>query len=297
MRVCLMVEGQEGVTWDEWVAMAHAAEAAGLEGLFRSDHYTSFHGEPAGALDAWACISALGAITERIRLGTLVSAATFRHPSELARVAVTADHISGGRVEVGVGAGWFEQEHRQNGFPFPPVAERFDMFAEYVEVLVNTWSAQSFDFKGRHFDLEGQRALPPPVQSPHPPLVLGGRGNRRSLGLAARFASEYNSAFLSAEECTELRARLADACLAAGRDPAAVPLSLMTLLAPGETKADAAGRLDRMSARFRGPRRQVPCGTARRAGGRAPAIFRRGGGTGLSPISGQAGSGRDRAVR
>src|SRR5487761_1843765 len=115
MRVCLMIEGQEGVTWDEWVALARAVESAGLEGLFRSDHYSSFHGEPGGALDAWATLAALAAVTSRIRLGTLVSPATFRHPSELARVAVTADHVSGGRIEVGVGAGWFEQEHLQNG--------------------------------------------------------------------------------------------------------------------------------------------------------------------------------------
>jgi alkanesulfonate monooxygenase SsuD/methylene tetrahydromethanopterin reductase-like flavin-dependent oxidoreductase (luciferase family) len=123
MQVCLMIEGQEGVAWSEWSALARAVESAGLHGLFRSDHYTSFHGAPGAALDAWATISALAATTDRIRLGTLVSAATFRHPSELARVAVTADHISGGRIDVGVGAGWFEREHRQNGFPFPEIGD------------------------------------------------------------------------------------------------------------------------------------------------------------------------------
>jgi alkanesulfonate monooxygenase SsuD/methylene tetrahydromethanopterin reductase-like flavin-dependent oxidoreductase (luciferase family) len=145
MQVCLMIEGQEGVTWSEWTALATAAEQQGLYGLFRSDHYTSFHAEPGPALDAWATLNALAAVTERLRLGTLVSPATFRHPSELARVVVTADHVSGGRVEVGIGAGWFELEHRQNGFPFPPLAERFDRFSEYVQVVVGSWGEEPFD--------------------------------------------------------------------------------------------------------------------------------------------------------
>jgi F420-dependent oxidoreductase-like protein len=254
VQICLMVEGQEGVSWDEWVAMARAAETAGLHGLFRSDHYTSFHAGVDSALDAWATIAALGAVTERVRLGTLVSAATFRHPSELARVAVTADHVSGGRVEVGVGAGWFEQEHRQNGFPFPPISERFDMLGEYTEILVRSWTGESFDFAGKHFVLEGQRALPVPLQSPHPPLIVGGRGRKRSLALAARFADEYNAAFLSVEDSAGLASRLARACEEAGRDPASLRLSLMTLLAPGVDPPDAEARLERMSARFAVPR-------------------------------------------
>ena len=200
MQVCLMIEGQEDVTWNEWSALAQATEAAGLFGLFRSDHYTSFHGDPGGALDAWATLCALAVITDRIRLGTLVSAATFRHPSELARVAVTADHISGGRIEVGVGAGWFEGEHRQNGFVFPAVADRFDLLTEYIEILVHSWGAETFDFEGRHFVLQGQRALPGPVQKPHPPVIVGGAGRPRSLALAARFAQEYNTAFRADRE-------------------------------------------------------------------------------------------------
>ena len=176
-------------------------------------------------------------------------------------VAVTADHISGGRVEVGVGAGWFEQEHRQNGFPFPPVGERFDMFGEYVEVLVKSWMAETFDYTGAHFALEGQQALPAPVQSPHPPVILGGRGRKRSLGLAARFAAEYNSAFTSVEDFRELRFRLGEACSAEGRDPASLPMSLMTLLAPGGSESEATSRLDRMATRFRGPLDRCHAGT------------------------------------
>ena len=261
MRVCLMIEGQEGVTWDQWVALARAAESAGLEGLFRSDHYTSFHGSPGAALDAWATLAALAPLTSRIRLGTLVSPATFRHPSELARVAVTADHASGGRIEVGVGAGWFEQEHRQNGFDFPATGVRLDRLTEYVEVLLHSWSAEQFDYDGTHFALHGQRALPAPVQSPHPPLIVGGRGGPRSLALAARYAQEYNCAFLDPDECRQLRSKLDDACRAAGRDPASLPLSLMTLLMPGEDADDAEQRVTRALARFRGPRDRSRAGT------------------------------------
>ncbi len=251
MQVCLMIEGQEGVAWSEWAALAQAVESAGLHGLFRSDHYTSFHGEPGAALDAWATISALAATTDRIRLGTLVSAAAFRHPSELARVAVTADHISGGRIDVGVGAGWFEGEHRQNGFPFPAIADRFDLLTEYVEILIRSWSDETFDFDGKHFGLQGQHALPAPVQEPHPPLIIGGGGRPRSLALAARFAQEYNTAFLGLDECRGLRARLDAACRRADRDPATLPRSLMTLIALGEDHDEAEQRPSRMLTRFR----------------------------------------------
>lgn len=261
MQVCLMIEGQEGVAWSEWAALARAAEGAGLHGLFRSDHYTSFHGAPGAALDAWATISALAVTTDRIRLGTLVSAATFRHPSELARVAVTADHISGGRIDVGVGAAWFEGEHRQNGFPFLPVRERFDVLTEYVEILVRSWGDETFDFDGKHYVLQGQHARPGPVQVPHPPLILGGAGRARSLALAARFAQEYNSAFLGPDECQGLRARLDAACQRAGRDPATLPMSLMTLVALGEDSDEAEQRFSRMLARFRAPRERAQVGT------------------------------------
>ena len=261
MQVCLMIEGQEGVAWSEWSALARAVESAGLHGLFRSDHYTSFHGDPGAALDAWATISALAATTDRIRLGTLVSAATFRHPSELARVAVTADHISGGRIDVGVGAGWFEREHRQNGFPFPEIGDRFDLLTEYVEILVRSWGDETFDFDGKHFELQGQHALPAPVQRPHPPLIIGGGGRPRSLALAARFAQEYNTAFLGVDECRGLRGRLDAACRRVDRDPSTLPMSLMTLIALGEDRDEAEQRLARMLTRFRAPRERSQVGT------------------------------------
>jgi alkanesulfonate monooxygenase SsuD/methylene tetrahydromethanopterin reductase-like flavin-dependent oxidoreductase (luciferase family) len=262
VRICLMIEGQEGVTFEEWVALAHAVERAGLDGLFRSDHYTSFHTSPPGpALDAWATICALGAVTADIRLGTLVSPATFRHPSELARIVVTADHVSNGRVELGVGAGWFETEHRQNGFAFPDIVERTDRLHEYVGVLVRSWSGQTFDFAGRFFTLEGQQALPAPLQVPHPPLIVGGRGKRRSLELAANAAREYNSGFLDLDAVAPLRASLDRACEGIGRDPGSLALSMMTLVAVGTDDEDAARRVEHALQFFRGPRDRCHVGT------------------------------------
>ena len=160
MRVCLMIEGQEGVTWDQWVALARACEASGYEGLFRSDHYLGFDrpGER-GALDAWTTIAALGTMTERIRLGTMVSPVTFRHPALLAKSVVTADHASGGRVELGMGAGWFEDEHRAYGFAFPAAGERMAMLAEQIEIVHRLWGGDDDEvsFEGAHYQ---PRVLP-----------------------------------------------------------------------------------------------------------------------------------------
>ena len=186
MRVCLMIEGQEGVTWDDWVRLARLSEDHGLEGLFRSDHYTAIIRPDADAHDAWATLAGLAVVTERIRLGTLVSPATFRHPSVLARMAVTVDHISGGRIEVGMGSGWYEREHEAHGFPFPDGRTRFELFAEQVEVVVRSWTEERFDHAGPAYRLRGQRALPRPLQEPHPPLLLGGSGKPRFAALAAR---------------------------------------------------------------------------------------------------------------
>jgi F420-dependent oxidoreductase-like protein len=238
MRICLMLEGQEGVSWSEWLALARAAEAAGLDGFFRSDHYSSFHGAPDAALDAWSTIAALGPLTQRIRLGTLVSPVTFRHPSVLARVVATADQISGGRVEVGMGAGWHEREHRQNGFPFPPVGERFAELEEQVDIVVRSWMGQPFDHRGKHYSLRQQQALPRPVQSPHPPLIVGGQGRPRSIDLAVRHASEYNMLVGSLDDCRARRAALDAACARAGRDPKTLALSVMAFAALGNTEAE-----------------------------------------------------------
>jgi F420-dependent oxidoreductase-like protein len=227
MRLCVMIEGQEGVTWDDWLALARTCEECGYEALFRSDHYGSVLGEEErGALDAWATLAGLAAVTSTVRLGTLVSPATFRHPSVLAKSAVTADHISGGRVEVGMGAGWNEAEHRRYGFPFPPTRERMDIFAEQLEIVHRQWKGEPFSFEGEHYQLVDSDPLPKPVQSPHPPLIVGGSGGRRSVALAARWADEYNTVSPTVEDCRALRVRIAEACEREGREP--LPLSVMT---------------------------------------------------------------------
>ena len=170
MRFAVMIEGQEGVGWDDWLALAETCERTGIEALFRSDHYLSVEqGQDLGALDAWGTICGLAAVTEKLRLGTLVSPATFRHPSNLAKLAVTADHISGGRVELGLGTGWHDAEHRAYGFPDPS----FGRLAEQVEVVHGILSPGPFSFSGELYELEALEAQPEPVQSPIP-LILGG---------------------------------------------------------------------------------------------------------------------------
>jgi len=202
VRICLMIEGQEGQTWQEWQALAAACEEHGLEGLFRSDHYGSLLAPGRAALDAWAVLAGLAAQTSRIRLGTLVSPATFRHPSVLAKSAATVDHISGGRVEIGIGAGWNEEEHRRHGFEFPPLSVRIERFAEQLEIVYRSFTEDEFDFRGRHYTLEGCRALPKPLQR-H--IIVGGSGKRGTIEPATRFADEYNAPFVGPERAAEIR--------------------------------------------------------------------------------------------
>jgi F420-dependent oxidoreductase-like protein len=239
MRICLMVEGQEGVTWDEWVDLARTCEESGLEGLFRSDHYVSTINEgKLGSLDAWAVLSGLAAVTSSIRLGTMVSPATFRHPSTLAKMVATADHISGGRVELGMGAGWFEREHTAYGFDFPTTTERMDRLAEQLEIVQGEWSDDEFSFKGAYYTLEGLHAIPRPVQRPHPPIIIGGSGGPRSLALAARWADEYNTVFPTLEEAHARRSALDSALRAAGRPTDDYTFSLMTTCIVGRDEAE-----------------------------------------------------------
>jgi F420-dependent oxidoreductase-like protein len=248
MRLCLMVEGQEGVTWEDWLRLARLTEEHGLEGLFRSDHYTAIIRPDAGAHDAWATLAGLAATTERIRLGTMVSPATFRHPSVLARMAVTVDHISGGRVEVGMGSAWYEREHTAHGFPFPNGKERFELFAEQVEVVVRSWTEERFDHDGPAYSLRDQRALPRPIQQPHPPLVLGGSVKPRFAALAARYATEVNTLGARTDELRDRKATLDRACAEARRDPATLAFSIMTACFLGESHGDVRDRVARFLA-------------------------------------------------
>jgi F420-dependent oxidoreductase-like protein len=187
-----MLEPQQGGTYAQMLDVARAAETAGYDALFRSDHLLTIGGPPSPALEAWTTLAALSRDTSRIRLGTLVSPMTFRHPAVLARAVATVDELSGGRVELGVGTGWFEAEHVTQGIPFPPMRERTDRLHEAVEVITSLWTGRPVSFSGRYYQLSGAVALPTPVQSPLP-LVVGGHGGRRSVALAARFAAEYNT--------------------------------------------------------------------------------------------------------
>ena len=243
-----MIEGQEGVTWEDWVRLARLTEEHGLEGLFRSDHYTAIIRPDAAAHDAWATLAGLAALTARIRLGTMVSPATFRHPSVLARMAATVDHISAGRVEVGMGSGWYEREHDAHGFSFPPGKERFELFAEQVEVVVRSWTEERFDHDGAAYRLRGQQALPRPVQQPHPPLVLGGTVKRRFAALAARYATEVNTLGAPNDELRGRKGSLDGACADAGRDPMTLGFSVMTACFLGETDGDVCDRVARFLA-------------------------------------------------
>jgi F420-dependent oxidoreductase-like protein len=248
LRIDLMIEGQEDVTWQDWLALAEACEEHGIGTMFRSDHYLSVKDRPErGSLDAWATITALGAVTEKLRLGTMVSPATFRHPAVLAKMVTTADHVSGGRVELGIGAGWWDREHEVYGFELPPIGPRLDALEEQMQVIRGHWGPGPFDFDGTYFSARELDALPKPVQQPRPPLILGGSGGNRSLRLAAKYADEYNTVMATPAEVRDIRARLDAACEAEGRDPADLPLSMMTGWMVGADEAELRDRAARLS--------------------------------------------------
>jgi F420-dependent oxidoreductase-like protein len=232
MRLALMIEGQEGVTWEDWCALADACEEHGVETLFRSDHYISQSNESANvAHDAWTTLAGLAARTTPLRFGTLVSPATFRLPGLLANAAATVDHISGGRVELGIGAGWMEREHRAYGFPFPETKARLAMFAEQLEIVHRLWTEDRVDFHGEHYTLVDAPAQPKPVQQPHPRILVGGSGTRGTVEPAAKFADEYNTPFVSPDEFARVKAKVPN-----------LPVSTMTGCILGETRADALER-------------------------------------------------------
>jgi alkanesulfonate monooxygenase SsuD/methylene tetrahydromethanopterin reductase-like flavin-dependent oxidoreductase (luciferase family) len=244
MDLCVMIEGQEDVSWEQWRAIAAACEEHGIPALFRSDHYL-----PLGAvtdrqvLDAWGTICALGAITSTLRLGTLVSPATFRHPSVLAKLAITADHVSGGRVDVGLGAGWNDPEHAAFGFPFADLGTRVSVFAEQLEIVRGLTDGEPFEFEGEHYRVGPVDALPRPVQA-RLPIVVGGNAAPRSTAVAARFADEYNTPFPEPEDVAPRREAVLRAWSDAGRDDAR--FSVMTGLLVGRDEGellDRAGRL------------------------------------------------------
>jgi F420-dependent oxidoreductase-like protein len=249
MQLCLMIEGQEGVSWEQWLALARACEQHDVPALFRSDHYLNLDGRDLTrpALDAWGTISALAASTGTVRLGTLVSPVTFRHPSNLAKLVATGDRVSGGRIELGLGAGWHEREHEAYGFEFPPVSARLEMLEEQLQVVLGSWRQAPFSFDGRHYRLDAVDPQPKPVQEPHPPVIMGGNAGPRSAALAARYADEYNTAFPTADQVRQRRARIAEACERAGRDR--IPFSVMTAVLTGAGEAELRERARSLAAK------------------------------------------------
>jgi F420-dependent oxidoreductase-like protein len=220
----IFTEPQQGASYDDLLLVAQATEAAGYDAFFRSDHFLAMgdaSGEP-GPTDAWVTLAGLARETSRIRLGTLVSSATFRLPGPLAVAVAQVDQMSGGRVELGLGSGWFEAEHAAYGIPFPPLGERFDRLTEQLEIVTGLWGTlpgERFSHTGTHYTVTDSPALPKPVQQPAPPVVIGGRGKRRTPELAARFAAEFNVPFADVSTAAEQFARVDAACAAVGRDP------------------------------------------------------------------------------
>jgi F420-dependent oxidoreductase-like protein len=221
MRLVIFTEPQQGATHDDLRRIAQAAEAGGYDGFFRSDHFVAMGGEGRpGPTDAWLTLAALAVQTSRIRLGTLVSSATFRLPGPLAIAVAQADAMSNGRIEFGLGGGWFETEHTAYGIPFPPLSERFDRLEEQLEIITGLWATpvgRTYGFHGKHYQLSDSPALPKPVQSPRPPVIVGGHGKRRTPALAARFADEFNVPFAKIEDVAPTFTRVREACETIGR--------------------------------------------------------------------------------
>ena len=258
MRFALMLESQQGLSYGDHVAIAKRAEANGFETLFRSDHYTSFPG-PRGqpTTDAWTVMAGLARDTERIGLGVLVSPVTFRHPGNFAKVVTTVDEMSGGRIEVGVGAGWNDLEHRQLGLPFPPIRERADLMEDELAILHGLWGEpDGWSFTGHQVTIEDAAFHPKPVDVPgrprtpiggaRPRLLVGGSGSPRSYRLAARFADEFNVSSARPDAARETFAAVDAACVAIGRDPATVTHSVMAGVLIGRDDAEMAARQEAM---------------------------------------------------
>jgi F420-dependent oxidoreductase-like protein len=241
-----MIEGQEGVTWDDWVALASACEEHGVEALFRSDHYISWFDESRRVLDAWATIAGLAARTTKLELGTLVSPATFRHPAVLARSAASADEISGGRVTVGIGAGWQEREHRAYGFEFSTTRERVTRLGEQLEIVHDLLREDRVDFEGTYYRLEDA----PGFHRPDVPILVGGSAKRGTARPAVRFADEYNTLFGTLDQVRERKQALDEACERGGRDPSTLRYSLMAPCIIGRDEQEVLASARRIGARF-----------------------------------------------
>jgi alkanesulfonate monooxygenase len=266
MRLRLFTEPQEGFTYEQQLAMARTAEDYGFDGFFRSDHFLAMgasDGLP-GPTDSWVTLAGLARETSRIRLGTLVSSATFRLPGPLAIAAAEVDAMSGGRIDFGLGTGWFEDEHRAYGIPFPPLGERFERLEEQLQIIRGLWTTpvgNTFTFEGRHYQLFDSPALPKPVQQPHPPIIVGGSGPKRTPMLAARYADEFNSTFTRPEHSAQLYAAAQVACERIDRDPASLRLSAAVTVVCGVDDDEISRRALAIGQSVENLRRNHACGT------------------------------------
>jgi F420-dependent oxidoreductase-like protein len=249
MQLRIFTEPQQGASYETLLRVARAAEELGFDAFFRSDHFLKMgdvSGLP-GPTDSWATLAGLARETSRIRLGTLVSSATFRYPGPLAITVAEVDQMSGGRVELGLGAGWYEAEHIAYGIPFPSLGERFDRWEEQLEIITGLWDVPdggTFSFRGKHYTVTDSPALPKPVQRPRPPVIVGGGGRKRTPRLAARFADEYNIPFSSPEDTGAAFGRVREACAAVGRHETSMIYSTAQVVCCGRDRAE----LDRRAA-------------------------------------------------
>jgi F420-dependent oxidoreductase-like protein len=248
MDLRIFTEPQAGASYEQLLAVAQAAERLGFDAFFRSDHFLSMGGDGLpGPTDAWVTLGAMARETSRIRLGTLVTSSTFRLPGLLAIAVAQVDAMSGGRVELGLGTGWYEAEHTAYGVPFPALAERFDRLSEQLEIVTGLWSTpldETFTHRGKHYTLVDAPALPKPTQSGGPPVIVGGLGARRTPQLAARFAAEFNTPFAPVDFAQQQYARVREACEGAGRDPSSMRFSFALTVCCGADDAEVARRAD-----------------------------------------------------
>jgi F420-dependent oxidoreductase-like protein len=247
MQIRIFTEPQQGATYDDLLAVARESERLGFDAFFRSDHYLKMgdvSGDP-GPSDAWITLAGLARDTSTIRLGTLVTAATFRLPGPLAISVANVDAMSGGRVELGLGSGWFDDEHHAYGIPFPSLSERFDRFEEQLAIITGLWGTpvgETFSFEGQHHQLRDSPALPKPVQSPRPPIIIGGGGAKRTPRLAATYADEFNLPFSSLDDTRAAFDRVRAACEARDRDPDELVYSAAQVVCVGADEAEVARR-------------------------------------------------------
>jgi F420-dependent oxidoreductase-like protein len=269
VQLRIFTEPQMGATYDDLLAVARRTEETGFDAFFRSDHYLAMGGSGPldglpGPTDAWVTLAGLARETSRVRLGTMVTAATFRLPGPLAISVAQVDQMSGGRVELGLGSSWYGDEHTAYGIPFPSVQERFDRYEEQLAIVTGLWATpvgETFDFDGAHYRLQGSPALPKPVQDGGIPVIVGGKGKRRTPRLAARYAAEFNVPFESAEANGRLFDGVRSACQETGRDPASIVLSSALTVCVGRDDAEVRRRADAIGLDVEGIRRQGVAGT------------------------------------